>query len=77
MMPDHRRSTADLAPGFVLHQRQAWLLARQRRPGAYVIGLPAQNPRLRARLLHAAYLLSRKRLHVELVDLRGPMTVPE
>ncbi len=63
------RLTADIVPGSALRHGRAWRLVRRRTPGAYVIGLPANNPKLRSRLLAVADRLLAKGLPVTVVEV--------
>ena len=62
---------ADIVPGNLLWQREAWLLLRCAcPPGSYLIGLPRSAPRHHAMLLAIARLLRQKghTVHVVLVN---------
>jgi len=64
-----RKGTADIVPGSTLLHRNEWRLVRCRTPGAYIIGLPADNPKLRSRLLAVADRLLAKGLPVTVVEV--------
>jgi hypothetical protein len=68
--PSCRRGTADIVPASMLFHRSAWRRVRGRTPGAYIIGLPADNPKLRLRLRAVADRLLAKGLPVTIVETR-------
>ena len=72
----HRTGTADIVPGSTLLDAEQWRLVRRRTPGAYIIGLPADNPKLRSRLRAAADRLLSKGLPVTIVEVQSSPRLP-
>ena len=71
MTSRHRQPAADIVPGTLLWQHEAWRLLRcSCAPGSYLIGLPRSAPRHHAMLLAIARLLRQKGhiVHVMLVN---------
>ncbi len=66
------RGTADIVPGSTLLDPEKWRLVRRRTPGAYVIALPNDNPKLRSRLRAVADRLLAKGLPVTVVEVECP-----